>query len=235
MNRAAHGATQPQEPKPSVRDARPHARKAPPPAAGRQRAMEAKTSKVLDAALELFSAYGFHGTRIEQVAERADISKANLLYHFSSKRALYEAVLRKILDIWLEPLKSFDTRLDPLVAIEAYVRAKLLYSRDHPLASRLFCLEVVQGADLLGDLLNNELRALVDSKAEVIRTWTAEGRLAAIEPHHLLFSIWAITQHYADFAVQVQALTGKSLSDPAFLEETIRNIRALILDGIRPR
>ena len=36
----------------------------------------------------------------------------------------------------------------------------------------------------------------------------AEGRLAPSDPHHLIFSIWALTQHYADFAPQVQAVLG---------------------------
>lgn len=205
------------------------------PATRRRRANEARTAKVLNAALELFSAYGFHGTRIDQVAERAELSKTNLLYYFSSKRALYEAVLHTILDIWLQPLRNLDAQLDPIVAIETYIRAKLVYSREHPLASKLFCLEVVQGADILGELLNDELRALVNAKAEVIRAWIADGRLTEIEPHHLLVSIWAITQHYADFAVQVDALTGRSLADPAFFEETVTNVRRIILDGIRPR
>ena len=28
-------------------------------------------------------------------------------------------------------------------------------------------------------------------------------------PHHLIFSIWALTQHYADFDVQVRAVLGE--------------------------
>lgn len=205
------------------------------PITRRRRANETRTAKVLDAALELFSAYGFYGTRIEQVAERAELSKTNLLYYFSSKRALYEAVLHRILDIWLEPLRSLDAQLNPITAIENYIRAKLIYSREQPLASKLFCLEVVQGADILGDLFNDELRALVNLKVHVIRAWIADGRLAHVEPHHLLYSIWAITQHYADFAVQIEALTGESLADPRFFEQTVTNVRRIILDGIRPR
>jgi TetR/AcrR family transcriptional regulator len=217
-----------------VKSARPKALSKKQPAIHRRQGNEARTAKVLDAALELFSAYGFHGTRIEQVAERAELSKTNLLYYFSSKRALYEAVLHRILDLWLQPLRNFDAQLDPIVAIENYIRAKLTYSREQPLASKLFCLEVVQGADIVGELLNDELLALVDSKVGVIRTWIADGRLADIEPHHLLFSIWAITQHYADFAAQVEALTARTLADEAFFEETVANVQRIITKGIRP-
>lgn len=97
------------------------------------------------AALEAFSQFGIHGTRLEQVAERAGVSKTNLLYYYPSKEALYVAVLQQILAIWLAPLKAFREDISPLVAIREYIRLKLEVSRDHPQASKLFCLEMLQG------------------------------------------------------------------------------------------
>lgn len=97
------------------------------------------------AALEAFSQFGIHGTRLEQVAERAGVSKTNLLYYYPSKEALYVAVLQQILAIWLAPLKAFREDISPLVAIREYIRLKLEVSRDHPRASKLFCLEMLQG------------------------------------------------------------------------------------------
>ena len=35
-----------------------------------------------------------------------------------------------------------------------------------------------------------------------------QGRIARLHPYHLIFSIWALTQHYADFDVQVRAILG---------------------------
>ena len=211
------------------------------PPTRRQKANEARTEQLLNAALEIFASYGFHGSSLDQIADKADISKTNLLYYFSSKKALYDAVLSRIIDIWLAPLKAFDKSSDPIVAIDGYIRAKLEYSRDHPLASKLFCLGVVSGDDgfveLIRNHLNFELRELVDTKAQVIRAWMDAGLLTKIEPHHLLFSIWSITQHYADFATQVEALTGRTLADPKFFDETATNVRKLLLNGllIRPR
>lgn len=55
----------------------------------------------------------------------AGVSKTNLLYYFPSKEALYIAVLRQILDIWLAPLKAFREDFAPLAAIKEYIRLKL--------------------------------------------------------------------------------------------------------------
>lgn len=73
----------------------------------RSQATGAKRQLILTAALAVFSQYGIHGARLEQVAERAGVSKTNLLYYYPSKEALYVAVMRQILDVWLAPLKAF--------------------------------------------------------------------------------------------------------------------------------
>ncbi|RYF82228.1 MAG: HTH-type transcriptional regulator RutR [Comamonadaceae bacterium] len=198
----------------------------------RLRQIEDKRSVILSAALGLFSRYGLHGTSVDQVAVRADVSKSNLLYYFANKEDLYISVLRDLLDVWLEPLRGFSAEQDPREAIGDYIRRKLVISRDRPDASRLFCLEMIQGAPLLRDELDRELRALVQRKSEVIRAWVDDGRLAPVDPYHLIFALWALTQHYADFAVQVQALTGRTLQEPDFFEETVSQVQRLVLQGI---
>ena len=112
--------------------------------------------------------------------------------------------MQQILDIWLAPLKAFREELAPLVAIEEYIRLKLEVSRDYPQASRLFCPEMLQGAPLLQAELTGDLKQLVDDKSAIIAGWVASGKLAPVDPHHLIFMIWASTQHYADFAAQLK-------------------------------
>ncbi|MFV9667562.1 TetR family transcriptional regulator [Pantoea graminicola] len=201
----------------------------------RSRAVAAKRAAILEAALTFFSQFGIHGTSLDRVAELADVSKTNLLYYFPSKEALYVAVLKEILDVWLAPLRALTHDQDPLMAIRHYIRLKLEVSRDHPQASRLFCLEMLQGAPLLKGELAGDLKQLVDDKAAIIERWIAEGRLAGVQPQHLIFMLWATTQHYADFATQVEAVTGQTLSDPAFFDQTVENVQRMIIEGIRVR
>lgn len=201
----------------------------------RSQAVSAKKQAILAAALTTFSQFGIHGTRLEQVAEQAGVSKTNLLYYYPSKEALYIAVLRNILDIWLAPLKAFRADFAPLVAIREYIRLKLEVSRDHPEASKLFCQEMLQGAPLLKAELTGALKLLIDEKSALIGDWIEAGKLAPVEPHHLIFMIWAATQHYADFAAQVEAVTGRTLQDEDFFRETVDNVQRMIIAGIRVR
>lgn len=168
---------------------------------------------ILDAALDVFSSAGFRGATLDQIAAAAALSKPNLLYYFKSKEAIHRALLEDLLDSWLDPLRALDEQGDPMQEILGYVRRKLEMSRDAPRESRLFANEVLRGAPHIQDFLSGELRALVDDKAAVISKWQADGRLAPLDPHHLLFSIWSMTQHYADFEVQVALILGPGV-DP---------------------
>ncbi|MCA0399841.1 MAG: HTH-type transcriptional regulator RutR [Proteobacteria bacterium] len=192
---------------------------------------EANVERILDAALAHFARLGFQGARIDAIARDSGLSKPNLLYYFRTKNDLYLAVLRRTLDMWLEPLRSLDAAIDPRIALGDYITRKLEYSRDHPEASRLFALEIMQGAPILSSVLESELRALIDMKTGLIESWIAMGRVRDIPPHHLVFMIWAVTQHYADFSSQVAKLTGKNLADPRFFAETREAVLRLILDG----
>ncbi len=165
---------------------------------------------ILEAALEVFSQHGFRGATVDMIATEAGLSKPNLLYYFPSKEAIHEALLSQLMDTWLDPLRALDPEGEPRDEILGYVHRKLEMSRHFPRESRLFANEIVQGAPRIGASLSTDLKALVDEKAEVIAGWSTAGRIAVVDPHHLIFSIWALTQHYADFDVQVRAVLGEN-------------------------
>ena len=172
------------------------------------RIQERNQGAILAAGLKVFAQYGFRGATLDQIAKAAGLSKPNLLYYFPSKEAIHEALLAELLDTWLDPLKALDADGDPVTELLDYVQRKLTLARDYPRESRLFANEILQGAPRIGPVLGTDLRQLVDEKAEVIAGWAKTGRIAPIDPHHLIFSIWALTQHYADFDVQVRAVLG---------------------------
>jgi TetR/AcrR family transcriptional regulator len=206
-----------------------------PPANGNRTRIRARNEdKILDAALEIFADCGFKGATIDQIANRAGMSKPNLLYYFRRKRDLYVAVLERTLDMWLEPLKAIRAEGDPAREIQAYINRKLAFSKERPTASRLFAHEIIQGAPLLKTILHGGLRGIVDEKAAVIRGWAKAGKIADVDPYHLIFVIWAVTQHYADFAAQVEAVVGSDLSDRKFYRETETAIDRILLRGILP-
>lgn len=169
---------------------------------------------ILLAAERVFARFGFKGTTMALIAEEAALPKPNLHYYFGNKQNLYLRVLDGILHDWLAPLEHFQPQADPRTAIAQYVREKMTLTFERPHASKLFANELLQGAPMVHDLLRTQLHDLVDSKAAVIDGWVEQGLLASLDSKHLFFSIWAITQTYADFDIQIAAVLGREADEP---------------------
>ncbi len=198
----------------------------------RTRIQEEKEELILEAALEVFATNGFRGSTIDQIAEVAGMSKPNLLYYFRTKEAMHLALIERVLDSWLDPLREFDAEGNPVTEIRSYIRRKLEMARDFPRESRLFANEVLQGAPRIEDALMGPLKSLVDEKAKVIRAWAKAGKIAKCDPYHLIFAIWATTQHYADFDVQVRAVLGKDRAGEGRFEDAARFLEHLFVNGL---
>lgn len=199
------------------------------------RIQEANRKAILDAAVEVFATSGFRGATIDEIAARCGMSKPNLLYYFKSKQQIYQQVLEQTLGDWLTPFEQIDPNGDPVEELRRYITAKLKMSEKNPAASKLFANEIIHGAPVINNFLKTSLKNLVDEKAKVIRHWVGEGKLAPIDPYHLIFMIWATTQHYADFDVQISAVVGTQTGRPGFYEQAAQAVLSIILNGIRPR
>lgn len=191
---------------------------------------------ILRAALDVFAADGFRGATVDAIASAAGMSKPNLLYYFASKEEIYRTLLEGLLDSWFDPLREIDPEGEPSREIAAYIDRKIELARDFPRESRLFAGEMLRGAPVLEAMLGADLKSLVDEKAAVLRRWMAEGRLAPVDPHHLIFAVWATTQHYADFDVQVRALLGADgRGGEGRFHDAAETLKRVFLQGLAPR
>lgn len=198
-------------------------------AQARNRVGQAARKAILTAAERIFAEGGYSSASTARIAEAAGIPKANLHYYFGTKGALYEAVLSDILEVWRTAADTIAADADPAEALTEYVKVKIELSRQRPLASKIFANELLHGAKVVRPYLARELRGWVSDKARIFDRWAAEGRMKKIDAEHLFFGIWAMTQTYADFDVQVRAVLGtRSLSGDDYQAAT-RMITAMVL------
>lgn len=204
--------------------------------APRTRIQQENRERILKAALDMFSRSGYRGTTLDEIASAAGMSKPNMLYYFRTKEELYRSVLQETLDDWLTPFAKLDPDGDPSAELGAYISAKLAHARINPKASRLFANEILQGAPLLENTLKGRLKDLVEEKSKAIRAWIAAGKMVPVEPLHLIYMIWAATQHYADFETQMDALEG---TEPGTREKRFeaaeRTLFTVLFNGLKPR
>jgi TetR/AcrR family transcriptional regulator len=192
----------------------------------------ASVDHILAAAEKVFAKYGFEGSTMAQLAAAAGLPKANLHYYFGTKERLYRAVLEGILAMWLEDAAAWITSdHHPAEGLAGYVCAKMAHSRLRPQASRIFASELLRGAPRIMHYLGLELRRRVEELARVIAGWSEAGQMDPVHPVHLLFNIWAMTQTYADFNVQIRAVLGKVALDDAEFAVATETIVTLVLKG----
>ena len=160
-----------------------------------ERRKEARPGELLAAALDLFVEKGYAATRVEEVAQRAGVSKGTLFLYFSSKEELFKAVVRENISgrfaEWGEELRTFEGNSEELLrycmtswwervgATKASGIPKLMMSEagNFPELVRFFQQEVVQpGNDLIQRILQRGVE---------------RGELRAADPTYGIYSVLA--------------------------------------------
>ncbi|WP_237358619.1 TetR family transcriptional regulator C-terminal domain-containing protein [Rhizobium etli] len=189
---------------------------------------------ILDVATDVFSRKGFDGTRIAEIAELAELPKANIYYYFSSKEEIYSAIMMRLIAGWDEALTNIRADREPADALRDYIRAKLDYTRKNPRESRLFASEIIQGARFLSLKDRAHMRMATEKHAAVISQWIREGRMAAINPRHLFIMLWATTQFYSDFQPLACDALGTKTIRPVDYDAAADTIVRTVLAGVIP-
>jgi|TARA_R110000744_G_scaffold29244_4_gene69983 TetR/AcrR family transcriptional regulator len=194
---------------------------------------EVLESRILRSAEIIFAAKGFSGASMERIAEISKISKQNLIYYFPNKDLLYKRVLKEILDIWIEKLSLLESDgATPEDVIRGYVREKMQLSRLYPNGSKVFAHEVISGAPVLKDYLLSHLKPQFDRDVKLVKSWINKGLIDDIDPEHLFFTIWAATQTYADFSIQMEILLGKTSLDQTDFERAENAVTEFVVRAL---
>lgn len=178
---------------------------------------------IRDAAIDEFASKGLIGASTQAIAQRAGLTKPQLHYYISSKEELYEDILVYILDEWKEMFISASTSDDPAQIIRAYIHKKLEYGQKNPKASRLFTTEIANGAPFLSRHWA-QYQASTQQAVKLIQSWVDQGLIRPVDPLLFQMHIWAVTQHYADFEVQIRSfmqLSDKEELDMVRVEEEV--------------
>lgn len=136
---------------------------------------------ILDAAVHLFSVYGYNGVSMRRIAEAAGVSKANIYHHFESKEALYFAIMRRSaaeLSLLLESLAegkgSFRERL------EVFASAHLEHLFDHAERVRLVLREAFSGDEVRSRMVVDQMvGGLVNRMIAIFEAGQKAGLLRA--------------------------------------------------------
>lgn len=193
---------------------------------GRERILGA----IRDAAVGEFSRHGFKGASTKAIAERAGLTKPQLHYYIASKEDLYEELLYSVLNGWSSAFEFDSESDDPKKVLSTYVRKKLDYALDNPGLSRIFTTEVLGGGRNLGKYWPVAVES-TQQKVDLLNRWIAEERMRPLDARLLLMQIWGMTQHYADYSVQVHIMLGLAPEESIDREPIVRELTNFVLIG----
>ncbi|NKB61489.1 MAG: TetR family transcriptional regulator [Gammaproteobacteria bacterium] len=169
-----------------------------------------KRETILYAAEKEFEFHGFGGARMQRIADLAEVPKANVHYYFATKQDLYSAVLERIIGLWDQTFPAIDADDNPAKVLIGFVEQKVEFTRLYPRATRIFTSEVLYGGLHLSDYLQNRMTQWTHNRAHVIKQWVANGKIKPVDPFHLIFLIWASTQHFAQSEIQIKSVYQKT-------------------------
>lgn len=144
---------------------------------------------LLDAGRRLFPRHGFDGTSIRAITREAHANLGAVTYHFGSKQALYEAVVRSLALPFRERLAVAAAEPGtPLDRLERVVRAFFGHLAEHPELPRLI-LHQLASERPMPETAIQVLRANHQTIATVIAEGQRDGSVRAGDPRLLALSI----------------------------------------------
>ena len=158
-----------------------------------RRRAEARPDEVLDAALALFIENGFAGTRVEDVAKRAGLSKGAVYLYFPSKEALVEGLIRRavvpVADTALAALVDYQG--DPRIVITAVLKMIAHRLRDPKILAmpKLIFREIASFPDLARMYRAEVLDRVLPVVTGLIRRGVDQGYLRQVDPDLTVRSI----------------------------------------------
>jgi AcrR family transcriptional regulator len=190
-----------------------------------------RKEEILDVATRLFAERGYEGTSMNDVAERVGMRKASLFYHFTTKDALYEAVLDRLvasLQIALEAIyASSGTYADRLDAVTETMVGVLA---SHPYAARLLLREAMDWGPVIRGKLLERILLVLEAGAAWVRAGQEQGAFVEGDPKQFVLSALAI--HFLPFAVGhlVEQYTGNGAFDAVFVDGRRRALQQQMRD-----
>lgn len=199
---------------------------------------EVKTSvqdRILNAAEELFAKSSFAGTRISEIALKAEVNQALIHYYFDSKEKLYQEVLARLFQQWEVYVQAFSwERKDPALMIREYIKTHFEIKCRMPNLYKIFHWEALEGGELFNKYASSTWVQDFLDKADMFKQWKLAGVISPqANEKVILFSLWGMmNQFYYRSYDHMKEIVGTEGSLSELQEEIGEQMVRLALHGI---
>jgi TetR/AcrR family transcriptional regulator len=139
--------------------------------------------KILTAARKTFSKYGYDGTHVDEIAQRAGVNKASLYYQIGDKDTLYANVIHQVLGNIAQGIAQAVARAD---APEEKLKAYILFIADavdkNPEIPPIMMREVASGGAHLPRLVAEDIASVLTVLLGILEEGKEKGVFDDIVP-----------------------------------------------------
>ncbi len=140
--------------------------------------------RILDAAMNIFSAKGFHDTKLDEIVSEASISKGSIYFHFPNKEKLFIALVDQFADsIERRAREAIDDEGQGIARVQAALEAVLETFSKYRVPAKLLLVQAVG----LGTVFERKRMEVTDRFALLIQTYldeaVADGAIAPVNTH----------------------------------------------------
>jgi AcrR family transcriptional regulator len=190
-------------------------------------------SRLVAAAVELFSQHGFDGTSVRTITSAAGANLGAITYHFGSKGALYEAAFASV----VEPLRAFAVEAamspgPPLRRIERTVRTFFHYLGTNPEFPNLISHQLAS-ARPLPEAVRNTMRKNIQTMVSVIAEGQGDGSIRTGDPRDMALSIIAQPMWFTLARRTLQEGADLDQDDPDAYEQVVESVVQFVREGLR--
>ena len=189
--------------------------------------------QLLDAALAVFSRKGFKGATTKEIASEAGVAEAVIFQHFSSKEALYNAVLELNLGGFdkerdTTAIREYMERGDDEGLFQTSILHILNCYRTNPAFQRVVLFAALEGHEQGISRLREQFEPVYEQFSEYIETRRLKGALTDVDPFDVLMCIVGFAHHYGLITTIMRAVI-RDVPDEVVAEHFTK----ILLDGVR--
>ena len=132
--------------------------------------------QILDAAISVFAARGFHACRVSDIAEEAGVAYGLVYHYFDSKEQMLNELFTERWSLLLQAIEQVDSEpLSPRQKLEAVARFIIDSYRHEPDLMKVIIVEVTRAANTFGRTHLKEIRQAYDGIARIVAEGQEEG------------------------------------------------------------
>jgi len=188
-------------------------------------------TKIIQAALDEFSLYGYSGANIRSIAARAGVNHGLIKYHFNGKEMLWRKSVEYMFQRSMEEIYTGE-KITTLEGVKEQIRRYTRYCAKHPEHARIMIQASMHDQQILKWALEEHLLPNKDALLEIFREQKELGFWPNVPEVSLVYIVVSACQLIFVLAAEASMLYDVDVHADDFIEQHADTIITLFFEHI---